>query len=77
MIDKDQRNYKKKLAKLKHANYHTNYFHGNRIVTQLICRSDKTVIPKILQKYVVNRYTTYLLHTIMDRTETTISQPYY
>ena len=77
MIDKYQLKDKELVAKLKSANYHTKYFHGGGIVTHLICRSDKTVIPKILRKCVVNWYKTYIIHPRMDCTDTSISQPYY
>ena len=47
-IYKYQRKEKELVAKLKHANYHTKYFCGGGIATQLICRSDNIVRPKIL-----------------------------
>ena len=39
--------------------------------------SDKLSTPKIIQKYVVNRYKTYLLHPIIDCTETNIGLHFY
>ena len=57
-IDTNIRKYKELVDKLKHANYHIQYFHGGGIITQLICRSDRTVMPKILQNYIVNWYHT-------------------
>ena len=41
-----------------------------------ICKNDKTVVPTILQKFVVNWYHTYLLHPGKERTEATIRQHY-
>ena len=43
----------------------------------LICKNDKNFVPKILQKYVVNWYHTYLLHPGTELTEAIISQQYY
>ena len=53
------------------------YFCGGGIVTQLICRSDRIIMTNILQKYVVNWYHIYLLHTVTECTEATITQHYY
>ena len=61
---------------LKFANYYTKYFCGGGNIFMFICKNDKIVVPKILQKYVVNWYHTYLLHTSMEHTEATISQQY-
>ena len=69
--------YKELVDKLKRVNYHTKYFHGGGIATQLICRSDKIIMLTILQNYVVDGYQTYLLHTRMGLTCTTISKHYY
>ena len=43
----------------------------------IICKNDKIVVPKILQKYVVNWYHTYLWHSDKELTEAIISQHYY
>ena len=43
----------------------------------LICKNDKFVVTKNLQKYVVYWYHTYILQSIMERTEAGISQHYY
>ena len=53
MINKYQQKYKELVDKLKHTNYHTKYSRGGGKVTQIICRSDKTVMPSMIQKYVV------------------------
>ena len=63
--------------KIKRANYHTEYFCGDRNKFMLICKNDKIVVPKILQKYVVSWYHTYLLHPGTEIIEATISQYYY
>ena len=65
------------LAKLKHAKYHSKMFCGGGISTQLICRSDKIVMPTIIQKYAVSWYHMYLLYPGMDCTEATIGQNWY
>ena len=53
------------------------FFCGSGTVTQSICRSDKIIMTNILQQCVVNLYHTYLLYTVMECTEATISQHYY
>ena len=62
-IDKYQPKDKAMLDKLKCANYRTksSSWVGNILI--IICKSDKIVVPKILPKYAVNWYHTYLLHT--------------
>ena len=76
-IEKYQRKDNELVAKLKCENYHTKYFCGDGIVTQLICRSDKKFIPQIIQNYAVKWYHTYLMHTGRDCADSTISQYYY
>ena len=44
--------------KLERTNYHTKYFRGGRNSFILIYKNDKIIVPKILQKYVVNWYHT-------------------
>ena len=46
-------------------------------VLLLICGNENLVVPTILQNYVVNLYHKYLLHPVMDRTESTIIQQLY
>ena len=58
IVDKYQRKDKELVAKIKCESYYTKYFCVGGIITQLICRSDKIVMPTILQKYVVNWYNT-------------------
>ena len=41
---------------------------------QLICVKDKIVVPKLLQKHVIDWYHTVLCHPGMNRTDETISQ---
>ena len=43
----------------------------------IICKKDKIVVPKILQKYAGNWYNKYLLRPGTERTEAIISQHYY
>ena len=68
MIGKYQRKEKELEDKIKHADYHTKYFCGGGIITQLIFKSDKIVPPTILQKYRGNWYKTYLPNPRMERT---------
>jgi hypothetical protein len=88
IIDKYQRKDTQLLKKLKRtidsntstdhtSNYHTKSFRGGGKEIDLICREDKIVIPKVLQKYVLHWYHTYLLHPGSDRTELTIKQHLY
>ena len=75
-INRYQRKDKYILEKFKFANYHTKYLFGGGNIFMLICKSDKIVVPTILQKYIVNWYHKYLLHTVKEHTETTISKHY-
>ena len=77
MEDKHQQKYNELVDYLEHTNYSTKYFCGGRMITQLICRSDKVVLQNYLQNYVVNGYKTYLLHPRIDLNETTIGRHYY
>ena len=43
----------------------------------LICKDDKIVVPNNLQKYVVYCYRTYLLQSVTESTEASISQHHY
>jgi transposase InsO family protein len=54
--------------------YHTQFFHGGGITKQLICHKEKIVVPKLLQKHVIDWYHTVLCHPGINRTEETISQ---
>ena len=47
---------------------HTKYFRGVRNTLMLISKNDKFSVSDILQKYVINWYHTYLLHTCTERT---------
>ena len=76
MIYKFKRKNKELAAKLKCANLNNN-FCGGGIFTQLTCRSDKNFILKILQRYIVNWYQTYLLNPGMGHTATTFVQHLY
>ena len=76
-IEKYQWKYQELVAKLKRANYYTKYFIGGGIVTQLIYKGNKFVMPTILQRYAVNWYHMHLLHLGIDSNESTISQHYY
>ena len=86
ILNKYQRKGEQLLSKLKraveksstdHTEYTTKSFRGGGTVTDLICRYDRIVVPKQLQKYVLEWYHTYLLHPGRDRTEETIKQHLY
>ena len=90
LLDKYQRKDKQLLKILKRtidstsstdhtSSYHTKSFRGGGTEIDLICRSDKIVVPKALQNYVLEWYHnhTYLLHPGQDRTELTIKQHLY
>ena len=49
------------------------FSHGNKI-RKLICLNDKIVVPKTLQKHIVEWYHLQLCHPGMTRTEMTIRQ---
>ena len=53
-MNKYQQKDKELVEKLKWANYHNKYFLGGGNTFMLICKNDKIVVPKILQKYVIN-----------------------
>ena len=66
------------MAKYKYATYHTGSFRRLiNIYINLITCEDKIVIPTIIQSYVLHWYHTYLLHTVMDRTEAMILHNLY
>ena len=77
IMDKYQRKDKEILNKLKMKVYHAKDFRGGGTTRMLVCYNDKIVIPKILQRYVLHWYHTYLLHPGMIRTEETIRQHLY
>ena len=76
-IDKYQPKTRNMAEKLKRAKHHTKYFCGGVNKFMLICKIDKIEVTKILRKYVVNWYHTYLLYPGTERTEATISQHYH
>ena len=76
-IEKYQRKYRKMIAKMKRAKYHTKYVCGGGKVTKLICKGNKIIMITILLKFVVRWYHAYLIHPVMYCNEATISQHYY
>jgi hypothetical protein len=64
------------LLKLQRANktFHVKSFCGGGKEYQLLCRNDKIVIPKALQKRVITWYHETLCHPGINRTEETIGQ---
>ena len=78
MIAKHQRLELSITAKYKNGKYHKGYFCGgiNTDLNIITCK-DKIVIPSKIQSYALHWYHTYLLHPVMDRTETMILQNLY
>ena len=66
-----------KTAKSKPKEFVIKHFHGADKKYSLICRKHKIVIPKQLEKRVVEWYHHTLCHPGETRTELTIGQHYY
>ena len=58
----------------KRSEYSLEVFHGGGKSRQLLCKNGKIVIPKTLQRHVVEWYHTMLCHPGITRTEDTIQQ---
>ena len=54
--------------------YHLHSFHGGGITRKLICFKGKIVVPKLLQKHMIDQYHTVLCHPGINQTEETIAQ---
>jgi hypothetical protein len=65
-----------KLAK-DHDGFHLKVFCGGGKKRDLICRNDKIVIPKILQRRIVTWYHDMLCHPGETRTEQTLRQQFW
>lgn len=63
-----------KILKMDKTMYHLHSFHGGGKTRQLICFKEKIVVPKMLQKHVIDWYHTVLCHPGINRTEETIAQ---
>ena len=64
----------KKLLDMPNSLYKSKKFHGGGKVRQIACFKDKIVVPKNLQKHIVDWYHTTLCHPGINRTEETIGQ---
>ena len=66
------------MPKYKNGTYHKGYFCGgiNTYLKIVTCKY-KMVIPPKLQSYILHWYHTYLLNSVMDRTEEMIRQHLY
>ena len=58
-------------------NYSVNVFHGGEKIRRLICYKGKIVIPKSLQRSIVEWYHNHLCHPGRVRTELTIRKHFY
>ena len=63
-----------KILKMDNTLYHLHSFHGGGKTRELICYKEKIVIPKLLQRHVVDWYHTTLCHPGINRTEESIGQ---
>ena len=63
-----------KILKLPKTLHMMKNFHGGGKDSSLVCYKDKIVIPKNIQKHVINWYHTTLCHPGINRTEETIAQ---
>ena len=77
LIDRYQQEDPFLTKKLKCVEYSKGYFCLCCSTIKLITYKDKIVIPRLLKKYVVKLYHTYLLHPVLDRTEAIIHQHLY
>jgi hypothetical protein len=76
MLDKAQR-LNKTLMKALHLDkslYHLHSFHGEGKTKELISYKEKIVVPKKLQRHIVDWYHTVYCHPGINRTEETIGQ---
>jgi RNase H-like domain found in reverse transcriptase/Integrase zinc binding domain len=58
----------------KTCKYKLKDFHGGGICRSLICYNDKIVVPKRLQRHIIDWYHITLCHPVINRTEATITQ---
>ena len=63
-----------KILQMDKSLYYLKDFHGGGKVRSLVCFKDKIVVPKKLQKHVMDWYHTVLCHPGINRTEETIGQ---
>ena len=79
LINREQQLDKTLLATVEKdkKNFNLKEFHGGGRSTRLLCYKDRIVIPKRLQKRVVEWYHYTLCHPGINRTEETISQHFY
>ena len=63
-----------KIMKMDKTLYHLHSFHGGGITRELICFKGKIVVPKLLQKHMIDWYHTVLCHLGINQTEETIAQ---
>ena len=77
-VQRYQQSYPTLMDKYNNDMYHKASFCGgiNDNLSLIACM-DKTAIPSIHQSYVLHWYHTYLLHPVLDRTETMIWQHLY
>jgi hypothetical protein len=64
----------KKELKKDTCKYHIKDFHGGGMIRSLVCYKDKIVVPKPMQRHVIDWYHTTLCHPGINRTEETIAQ---
>jgi RNase H-like domain found in reverse transcriptase/Integrase zinc binding domain len=69
--------YQRANKTLKTTQHQLKSFHGGDIAYKLMCHNDKIIVPKSLQKYLMEWYHQYLLHPGMNRTNETIKQHFW
>ena len=74
LIDRYQKEYPFLQENFTCANNRRGYFFWGQNTIELVTYNNKIVIPKQLQKYVVNWYHTYLIHPLLYKTEAMIFQ---
>ena len=78
LIDQNQRKDPSLTAKYTTGTYQKYSFRGEiNINLNLVLCEDKIVIPSIIQSCVLHWYHTYLINTVMDRTEAMIHHHWY
>ena len=63
-----------KILQLPKTLYHLQDFHGGGKSQSLVCYKTKIVVPKKLQRHIIEWYHTVLCHPGINRTEETIGQ---
>jgi len=77
LIHKKQLSDKSLVKALTEDKYHLKSFYRGESQYDLICHKHKIVVPKTLQKQILEWYHTFLIHPGINRTEETINQHFW